>query len=75
VKADASGEFSETEMSGAIAIKYPALAFGLSGCGLLSVHFAIFGGEDIEVAIAIDVGQRQRMPVDDVSANEVVADP
>src|SRR5437660_7130271 len=59
VKADASGEFSQPKMACAIAIKDPGFGVWVVGLRFALGPFSHFGGEDIDVAVSIDVGQRE----------------
>ena len=55
--------------------KIKASALGLSGSRRFLGPFGHLGGEDVEIAIAVDVGDLQGVAVDHVAAQQVMADP
>ena len=75
VHADAGGEFLLAEIPFPVAEENPRFAIGvirfLFGFGPLR-HL---GGENIEIAVAIHVGNLKTVPVDDIAARQIVADP
>src|SRR5438094_1096833 len=75
VKADASGEFSQPKMACAIAIENPSPCIWIVRLPFALSPFGHFRSKDIDVAVAIDVSQRQRMAVNDISANQIAANP
>ena len=62
-------------MTLAIAKEDPGLGIGIVGLRLVFRPFRHLGAEDVEVAVAIDIGHVEAMAMNDVAASQVVAHP
>ena len=62
-------------MARAVGVENPRFGVWIVRLWLALGPFGHFGREDIEVAVAVNVSEREGVAVDDVSANQIMADP
>jgi len=75
VEVNASGETVGRKLPWPSPKSIQAVALGLSSAGLDSVHLAISAVKDVEMAVAVDVGDLEGVAVDHVAVKEVATYP